>query len=166
MNNEWFNAQEIAGLPEMPGTQQNVKLKAKRDGWLRRPRQARGGGFEYHISSLPLNAQNALSDSSSNSDLVWLSAQELAGLPGLPGTDRRVRAKADKEKWESRQKKTGKGLEYHIHSLPLVTQQELTKTEDMDRFDFIVRELSEALTKKRQADAEYRHLLKLLEDMQ
>lgn len=60
MNREWFTAAELAGLHGVPGTQQNVKSKAKREHWNSRKRQAKGGGLEYHISSLPAETQAKL----------------------------------------------------------------------------------------------------------
>ena len=56
----------------------------------------------------------------------WYSAQELAGLPGLPGTDRRVRSAAEKNLWVSRAKVRGKGNEYALRSLPAETQAYIT----------------------------------------
>lgn len=56
----------------------------------------------------------------------WYSAQELAGLPGMPTTDRRVRARAEKNLWTSRKMLRGKGVEYSIRSLPVETQQYIT----------------------------------------
>lgn len=53
MNQEWFLPREIAGIPGMPGTERAVQYIAKTKGWPFRPRQGRGGGREYHISSLP-----------------------------------------------------------------------------------------------------------------
>ncbi len=61
---EWFSAQEIADalvrlrLTVMPQTKQGVINYIKRHDWhsfadLHREREARGGGFEYHISLLP-----------------------------------------------------------------------------------------------------------------
>ncbi len=55
----------------------------------------------------------------------WFSAADLAGLPGLPGTDRRVRESAKRFGWNSRKRSKGKGLEYHIDSLPPETQAAL-----------------------------------------
>lgn len=52
----------------------------------------------------------------------WYTAQELAGLPGLPGTDRRVRAAAEKNLWAIRAKERGKGVEYALRSLPEPTR--------------------------------------------
>jgi len=57
----------------------------------------------------------------------WYSASELAGLPGLPGTERGVRKAADREQWEYRKKAKGKGCEYSFTSLPEATQAALTK---------------------------------------
>ncbi|MDO8837980.1 MAG: Mu transposase C-terminal domain-containing protein [Parvibaculum sp.] len=51
----WFSAQELAGLglPAIAGTERGVQLQATREGWQSRPREGRGGGREYHLTSLP-----------------------------------------------------------------------------------------------------------------
>ena len=48
---EWYSAKELVGLPGMPGTIQGVLKRV--ESWESRPRQGKGGGREYHISSLP-----------------------------------------------------------------------------------------------------------------
>jgi len=55
----------------------------------------------------------------------WYSARELAGLPGVPGTERGVRKKADAEKWPSRPREVGKGSEWPLSALPAATQAAL-----------------------------------------
>ncbi|HAR61761.1 MAG TPA: hypothetical protein DCS18_16430 [Alcanivorax sp.] len=55
----------------------------------------------------------------------WFPAAELAGLPGLPTTDRRVRDVANRNSWKARRRQTGKGFEYHISSLPLDARAQL-----------------------------------------
>jgi len=67
--NEWFTSAELAGLPGLPGTQQNVKAKAKRENWQSRKRAGRGGGQEYHISSLPPDARAALAARHTSADV-------------------------------------------------------------------------------------------------
>lgn len=57
MTKEWYSAAELAGLPGMQGTVQGVNIAAKRGNWRVRPRTGRGGGNEYHISSLPFETQ-------------------------------------------------------------------------------------------------------------
>lgn len=57
---QWFTAKELAGLQGLPGTQQNVTAKAKREGWESRKRSGQGGGREYAFSSLPVETQAAL----------------------------------------------------------------------------------------------------------
>jgi hypothetical protein len=59
----------------------------------------------------------------------WFSAQELAGVTGLPDSARGVRKKADSEQWVVRSKAEGKGNEYHIESLPAATQRALRISE-------------------------------------
>lgn len=56
----------------------------------------------------------------------WYSAAELAGLPGVPGTARNVRARATREQWRSRQRNyRGGGSEYAFNALPSSTQAAL-----------------------------------------
>ncbi|WP_111747641.1 DNA-binding protein [Salinisphaera orenii] len=52
----------------------------------------------------------------------WFTASDLAGLPKMPATDRGVRKAAVRESWQSRKCEIGKGLEYHIDSLPSETR--------------------------------------------
>lgn len=59
----------------------------------------------------------------------WYTAQEIIGLPGLPSTDRRIRARAEKEGWQSRSRSVGKGLEYHVTALPADAQLALLALE-------------------------------------
>ncbi|HCH5256293.1 TPA: transposase [Vibrio parahaemolyticus] len=57
----------------------------------------------------------------------WFTPAELAGMPGLPSTDRNIRTKAQKEGWKSQKKAKGKGYEYHISSLPIETRTHVQK---------------------------------------
>jgi len=58
---QWFSPAEIAGLPGMPTTKRGVNYWIKNAPDLQsRPRQGKGGGREYHISSLPPETQAAL----------------------------------------------------------------------------------------------------------
>lgn len=55
----------------------------------------------------------------------WYSAQELAGLPGMPVTDSAVMRSAKKNLWGNRRKLRGKGLEYSLKSLPAETRNHI-----------------------------------------
>jgi transposase InsO family protein len=57
---EWYTAREISGLPGMPQSISATIRKAKRENWQSRQRAGRGGGLEYHISSLPKETRQAL----------------------------------------------------------------------------------------------------------
>ena len=57
----------------------------------------------------------------------WYSASELAGLPGMPSTERRVRSRAERLAWNRRKRIKGKGWEYHISSLPPETRNHLMR---------------------------------------
>lgn len=61
---EWLTACELAALalPGLPGTESAIIRRAKREDWSFRKRSGRGGGREYHISSLPKEARDALLD--------------------------------------------------------------------------------------------------------
>jgi len=63
---------------------------------------------------------------------VWYSTTELAGLPGIPGTDRGIRIAAQRENWKSQKRAKGKGLEYHIESLPEQTRAHLVREHAVD----------------------------------
>lgn len=66
---EWSTTAELAALrlPDLPSTQNGCNRIAAREGWptrispsgepLARKRQGRGGGWEYHASLLPMEAQ-------------------------------------------------------------------------------------------------------------
>lgn len=52
---EWFSAQEAADLLSM--SKAGLLKKAKTEAWQSRPRQGKGGGKEYHLTSLPPETQ-------------------------------------------------------------------------------------------------------------
>ena len=62
----WVAASDLAGLPELPSTDRNVRAKAQREDWQTRTVAAPGGPGgvrqEYHILSLPAAARAALLD--------------------------------------------------------------------------------------------------------
>lgn len=64
---EWYLSKELAGLPDLPKDQSNVTKKANKEGWLNRPAKGvKGGGLEFHFSSLPPATQKALGFSTEN----------------------------------------------------------------------------------------------------
>ena len=56
MAKEWFTAQGISALPETPNNARNIRLNATKENWQKRKCSV-GKGFEYHITSLPQEAQ-------------------------------------------------------------------------------------------------------------
>ena len=57
----WFSAKEVEGLNGLPAHATNITRKAKNENWISRETKGiKGGGFEYHISSLPQKTQEAL----------------------------------------------------------------------------------------------------------
>jgi putative transposase len=58
----------------------------------------------------------------------WFSAPELAGMPGMPTTERRVRSRAERGDWKYRDRAgRGGGREYHISALPEATRNHLLR---------------------------------------
>ncbi|MFT0211799.1 Mu transposase C-terminal domain-containing protein [Pseudomonas sp. F1_0610] len=57
----------------------------------------------------------------------WYTAQELAGMKGLPQTDRAIQMRSKREKWDSRKREGTKALEYAFKSLPIETQNAIRK---------------------------------------
>lgn len=57
--------------------------------------------------------------------MSWYTAAELAGVHGLPNSERGIRKKATTESWESRPRISGKGVEYNSASLPAESQRAL-----------------------------------------
>ncbi|MBD2570022.1 Mu transposase C-terminal domain-containing protein [Anabaena lutea] len=53
----WIGTSELVGLPGLPGSKKGLIKKAQKENWQWRDRNQRGGGKEYHISSLPPQAQ-------------------------------------------------------------------------------------------------------------
>jgi putative transposase len=62
----------------------------------------------------------------------WFTAQELSGMPGMPGTDRGVRAWVQKNLPKTRNKMLGKGIEIHLDSLPVETRTHIADR-DLER---------------------------------
>ncbi|MGA7438614.1 MAG: transposase domain-containing protein [Luteibacter sp.] len=52
----------------------------------------------------------------------WFCVADLAGLPGLPGTERGIHMRAERDAWSRRDRARGKGWEYAFSSLPAATQ--------------------------------------------
>lgn len=55
----------------------------------------------------------------------WYTARELAGLPGMPGTERAVQLRAKREGWEGQGRLGSKAIEYSVAVLPKETQNAL-----------------------------------------
>lgn len=89
----------------------------------------------------------------------WYSSSELAGLPGLPNTDRAIRIRADKCAWKSQPKAKGKGLEYHITSLPAETQAHLTQSTPQTAAELVVAEVSASIKREEQRLADKKRVV-------
>ena len=60
--------------------------------------------------------------------MEWFTARELAGMPGMPGTEQGVRKKADAESWSGRKRAGTKAIEYPLSALPTETQEAILKS--------------------------------------
>jgi len=69
---EWYTVAELVGLPGLPSSDRRIRDRAQKYAWSARPRSGKGGGLEYHLSSLPDDAQAAL------------ARREAPILPALP----------------------------------------------------------------------------------
>lgn len=98
----WYSAAEIAelGLPGLPGTERNIRALAERSGWnahsrYARPREGRGGGMEYRIELLPVEARMALLarfvEPEAGSVAVSAAPDQLAGTPSRAAEQRDAR---------------------------------------------------------------------------
>lgn len=88
---EWFSANELAelALPGLGSVKRRINETAAEEGWairvsasgapLARPRQARGGGIEYHLTVLPAAARTALVQQG-----VATTADASAAAPSVP----------------------------------------------------------------------------------
>ncbi len=56
----WVTGRDFAGLPGAPGNYYDASRWARRHGVARRPRCARGGGYEYDVRTMPAETQKAL----------------------------------------------------------------------------------------------------------
>lgn len=93
---DWFSPADLANLPGLPETTSAVIRKAKSEGWKWRKRSGRGGGREYHYSSLPAETQDHLHCDDDHSDISSVlsdirdlvqraEAQSSSGGPGKRG---------------------------------------------------------------------------------
>ncbi|RRN04655.1 transcriptional regulator [Bibersteinia trehalosi] len=58
---EWYSAKDLEGLAGLPNRATNITRKAIKEDWLKRDvKGVKGGGYEYHYSSLPESVQLAL----------------------------------------------------------------------------------------------------------
>ena len=84
---EWYSAKELAGLPGVPGTERAIQIGAEKQQWQSRPRAGKGGGREYHLTSLPEETRTHLLTESvpldtSGQDLeAYLSSRRISLSP-------------------------------------------------------------------------------------
>lgn len=57
---EWYSAAELTKIQGLPNTKPGIIKMATREQWKLQERKGKGGGYEYHISSLPAPTQKSL----------------------------------------------------------------------------------------------------------
>lgn len=57
---DWYSIAELVGLPGLPSSTRGIQKVASRSGWLSRERDGRGGGREYHVSTMPPKTRVAI----------------------------------------------------------------------------------------------------------
>ncbi len=90
----YFSNSELVGLPGLPKTVSAIIRKAKRENWQSRPREGRGGGLEYHVSSLPAETREALKLKELNEVLSGEQAPEASKAGKTEGAKIRLKAEA------------------------------------------------------------------------
>lgn len=110
---EWFTAAELAdlGLAGLGSVKRRINETAASEGWalrtgrfdepLARPRAARGGGLEYHLSVLPAAARVALAAMGVSAAADVVSAPEPRTLTGAAGLWRWFDGSTEKVKKEA-----------------------------------------------------------------
>lgn len=58
----YYSAKDLIGLPGMPGTEQAVNSRARKEAWTSCKRAGRGGGKEYALESLPPETRDHLAN--------------------------------------------------------------------------------------------------------
>ncbi len=96
MIKEWYTAPELAklDLPSIPSSKVAVLAKAERENWQSRPRNASGGGKEYHISSLPEAARIELARRNMKEQIA-LKNNELKIIASMNGLNQKQKTKAE-----------------------------------------------------------------------
>lgn len=77
-NAQHYTAKELAGLPGMPGTEQAVNYRARKEAWPSLKRTGKGGGRVYPISCLPKATRSHLQH-----NLIESHIEEISQLPAI-----------------------------------------------------------------------------------
>ncbi|MCY1517755.1 Mu DNA-binding domain protein [compost metagenome] len=85
---DWYTAQELAGLPGVPGTVQGLNYRAKQEQWTCRARAGKGGGREYAFVTLPPETQAALLAAQVNAEPAVVPAPVTAPAPVVVERDK------------------------------------------------------------------------------
>ncbi len=96
MVKEWFSINELdsLNLADVPKGQSAILYKAKKEGWKNRTRQGRGGGKEYHISSLPEVARVEIARREMKAE-ISLKANEIKVISSMVGLNQKQKSKAE-----------------------------------------------------------------------
>jgi hypothetical protein len=99
---EWFSILELVGCTGLPKNRRAILYRANNEAWQSRERQGRGGGLEYHISSLPKETQQALAIKAVNERRQELAQSEAGRIGAQEGARLRLQAETTKEVQQNR----------------------------------------------------------------
>ena len=116
---EWFSAKELAGVAGLPTTERAIQMSAKREGWQSQKRSGRGGGSEYHISSLPAKTQTALRISAAKRAVSTETTQAIVAEEHAKETQRLSHVDAGNRAYLGLNGKAKKRADAKLHILTL-----------------------------------------------
>ena len=122
MTAEWFSAAQLAGKPGLPGSVRGINKAAEREGWKSRPRKAKGGGREYHLSSLPTETQAACLVGKPQMLPPAASEPSAAGAPLSPAPAAASYTYDPEALWDHYERKSDKAKDKAMRALEILNQ--------------------------------------------
>jgi putative transposase len=108
---QWYTAKEIAQVLNV--NHSTIARRAERESWEAQKRMGKGGGFEYHINNLPIDARRAM------------EAQEIAEL--LPSSAEQVKGICAEAHYTDRQREAADARATLVRSIANMQRQGVTQ---------------------------------------
>lgn len=138
---EWFDCASLIGLPGLPTSRRGVLGAAQREGWRSRERAGRGGGREYHISSLPPEARAAILLRERR------EAREAAPMKAPPKSEASQERSATLwEQWERKPKGYRQEAERRLHALLAVEELVRDGVKKLEAYGAVAEEVGESVS--------------------